>query len=98
MVLDVVVRGLLEKQIDIVIDTIPYFMSRFRKKELKDTLQFKDEEDFMYGMAYGGIVFGFSQIVKSLLGRKPTDEETLEVQTIIVKRMREVKDKIFKTG
>ena len=70
----------------------------FRNNEVKDILQFKDEEDFIYGMAYGGIGFGFSQHAQLILGRKPTDEESFEVKSIIVKRMRKVKDAIFKTG
>lgn len=98
MVLDAVLRALLEKQIDTVIHSIPRFMTSFRNKEAKEILHFKDEEDFTYGMAYGGIVFGFSQYAELILGRKPTDEEIFEVKGIIVKRMREVKDAIFKTG
>lgn len=98
MVLDTVHRGVLEKQIDTVISTIPEFTRRFRNKEAKDVLQFKDAEDFTYGMAYGGIVFTFSQYAQLILGRKPTEEEISEVQSIIVERMREVKDAIFKAG
>jgi hypothetical protein len=33
-----------------------------------------------------------------LFQRKTTEDEMLEIQTIVVKRMREVKDAIFKTG
>lgn len=33
-----------------------------------------------------------------LFQRKTTEDERLEIQTIVVKRMREVKDAIFKKG
>jgi hypothetical protein len=33
-----------------------------------------------------------------LFQRKTTEDEMLEIQTIVVKRMRDVKDAIFKTG
>jgi|SRR5215216_1156771 hypothetical protein len=98
MVLDQMARGMLEKYIDRVIRGIPYLMSRFRKKDVKDILQYGNEEDFLYGTVYGAIVWGYTDQFQILFQRKPTQEEVFEMQTIIVKRMREVKDAIFKAG
>ena len=58
MVLDKEARGELEKYIDYLIKNIPRLMSRFREEEVKNILQFKNEEDFLYGVVYGGIIFG----------------------------------------
>jgi|SRR5215216_4829364 hypothetical protein len=62
MVLDQMARGMLEKYIDRVIRGIPYLMSRFRKKDVKDILQYGNEEDFLYGTVYGAIVWGSRSI------------------------------------
>ena len=49
MVLDQEARGELEKHIDWFIKNIPQLMSRFRETEVKNILQFNNEEDFLYG-------------------------------------------------
>jgi|SRR5688572_10957289 hypothetical protein len=98
MSLDELARGMLEKYIDKVISGIPYLMPRYREKQFKDLLQFKNEDDFLQGSVYGGISWGYADQFYLLFKRTPTQEEILEIQTIIIKRMREVKDAMFKTG
>ena len=98
MVLDQQARGELEKYIDFFIKNIPKLMSRFRSKEVKNKLQFKNEEDFLYGSVYGGIIWGYGEKFYAMFHKPLTEEEVLEVQTIVVNRMREVKEAIFKTG
>ncbi|HKG86731.1 MAG TPA: hypothetical protein VKA95_00285 [Nitrososphaeraceae archaeon] len=66
MVLDQMARGMLEKYIDRVIRGIPYLMSRFRKKDVKDILQYGNEEDFLYGTVYGAIVWGYTDQFQSV--------------------------------
>jgi hypothetical protein len=98
MTLDQLARGLLEKHIDEAIRDIPDTMSRFRAKEFKNIVQFKSEEDFLYGVVYGRIVFGYLILFKLLFNRDLNADESLEMQTVIVNRLREVKNAIFKTG
>lgn len=98
MVLDQEARGELEKHIDWFIKNIPQLMSRFREKEVKNILQFKNEEDFLYGAVYGGIIFGYVEEFYRVFGKHLTNEEMLDLQTIVVKRMREVKDAIIEAG
>jgi hypothetical protein len=66
--------------------------------KVKDILQFKNDKDFLYGTVYGAITWGNMGQFRILFQRKTTEDEMLEIQTIVVKRMREVKDAIFKTG
>ena len=73
-------------------------MSRFRTKELKNILQFRNEEDFSYGVAYGAIIFGYGEKFLATLHRNPTQAEQLEIQTVLANRMREVKNAIVKLG
>jgi hypothetical protein len=62
MVLTQEVRGLVENYIDDMIkDHVPLMVSRFRQKEVKDMLQYRDEEDFLYGAIYGAITYGFME-------------------------------------
>ena len=94
MVFDELARGAFEKHIDNVIKDIPILMSRFRQKEVKNILQFRDEEDFLYGVVYGRIIWGFNH--PRAIGM--IHEDISEMQSIIVKRLREVKDAIVSTG
>ena len=92
-------RSELERYIDWFVNTgIPQIMSRFKTKELKNTLQFQNEEDFSYGVAYGAIVFGYGEKFLASLHRNPTQAELLEIQTVLANRMREVKNAIVKLG
>jgi hypothetical protein len=99
MVLSLEVRGLVENYIDKMIkDHIPLLVSRFRQKEVKDMLQYKDEEDFIYGAIYGAINYGFMERYIAKYQNIGTEEEAHEIRDIINKRMREVKEAIFKAG
>ena len=92
-------RGELERYIDWFVNTgIPQIMSRFKTKEVKNILQYQDEEDFSYGVAYGAIIFGYGEKFLATLHRNPTQAESLEIQTILANRMQEVKAAIFKTN
>lgn len=60
-------RGELERYIDWFVNTgIPQIMSRFKTKEVKNILQYQNEDDFSFGVAYGAI---FSGMEKSFLQR-----------------------------
>jgi hypothetical protein len=92
-------RSELERHIDWFVNTgIPQIMSRFKTKEVKNILlQYQNEDDFSFGVAYGAIIFGYGEKFLATLHRNPKQAESLEIQTILANRMREVKAAIFKT-
>jgi hypothetical protein len=94
MVFDDLARGAFETHIDNVIKDIPQLISRFRQKEIKNILQFRNEDDFLYGVIYGRIIFGFVHPT----ARSITHEDIFEMQKVLVRRLRDVKDAIVSTG
>ena len=94
MVFDELARGAFETHIDNVIKDIPILMSRFRQKEIRNLLQLRNEEEFLYGMVYGRIIWGFNHPTATRL----THEDIFEMQKILVRRLRDVKDAIANTG
>jgi hypothetical protein len=91
-------RGIVDKYIDNAIKDIPEFMSVVRMKEVKERFLFNSEEDFVYGVVYGRIIFGLDHLFDLAFGRHMNKEESDELNLIIGNRMREVKNAIFKTG
>ena len=59
MVLDNKNRGLLEKEIDSTI-VIPIFIKKYQDSNMKARLQYRDETDFVLGLAWGKIIFTFT--------------------------------------
>jgi hypothetical protein len=98
MALSETARGVLEKHIDNIIRDIPEMMSITRMKEVKDRFLFKSEEDFLYGLVYGRIIYGLDHLFLTLFGRRVNKDEMLEINVILGKRMREVRDAITSTG
>ena len=98
MVLDNKNRGLLEKEIDSTIDVIPIYIKKYRDSNMKARLQYRDEADFVLGLAWGKIIFAFTHNfwIKNL--RFPSKEEVEEIHLIIEKRTREMKEAIFRSG
>jgi hypothetical protein len=94
MVFDELARGAFETHIDNVIKDIPLLMSRFRQKEIKNLLQLRNEEEFLYGVVYGRIIWGFNHPTATGI----TNEDIFEMQRILLRRLREVKDAIVNTG
>jgi len=94
--LDVGTRGTLERIIDKTINHIPHQVRLFRLKKTK--LQIKDENEFVYGLAFGDIYGTFLLYFASIMERQPTDNELDEMIDIIDRRAREIRDAIFKAG
>jgi len=55
-------------------------------------------EDIRLAAKYGAIAYGFMEKYMAKYHNIPIKEEILEISNITIKRMREVKEAIFKTG
>src|SRR5215212_5800059 len=101
MVLDQQAKGELEKYIDKVIRDEEYLsywyylMYKYRHEDIRNHLQWMDELDFLKGALYGAIVWGYAERFYALFQRNLMWEEMIEMQGILVSRMREVKEKLF---
>ena len=99
MALSETVRGELGQYIDIFIKyTLPEAIPRFREKQFKDLFSFQSERDFLYGVAFGAIIFGFFEKFVAPHHENVTQEDIIEIQTVIANRMKEVRPAIDKTG
>ena len=95
MALDDDSRGQLERIIDRAVAEITTKVSIIRM--MKPELLIKEESDFAMGVAFGEIITSFA--ASRALGRgRLTNEELKEAWTVIMKRAREIRDAIFKTG
>ena len=99
MVLDAIDRGHLERSIDSQIKGIPQLISQFRDQDVKKFFQYKDENDVVFGMVFGGIIekFGFYYDVTHN-STTPPPEAASEVLDIIMRRSSEIREAIFKCG
>jgi tetratricopeptide (TPR) repeat protein len=98
MVLDVSMRGRLEKKFDKAINRIPSFIDTFHKPEVKSKLHITNEEDFILGWSYGYIIDNFSNDFVSTKSRLANTEELKEAYDILFKRTAEIREVIFKGG
>jgi len=99
MVLDTIDRGNLERSIDSLIKGIPVLVSQFRNQDVKKLFQYKDENDVVFGMVFGGIIekFGFYYKVTHNTNAPPA-EDSIEIMDIITRRASEIREAIFKCG
>jgi hypothetical protein len=98
MVLDSKHRGILEKEIDNTIQAIPIFVKKYRDITMKARLQYRDEADFVLGFACGKIIFTYIHNFWIKNRRFPSKDEVEDMHLIIERRIREIKEAIFRTG
>ena len=92
-------RGMLEKIIDQQVSSIGKHVKIWRSPEYQKLYQIKDPDDFAYGHAQGSIITKFETYYGLVYHNKnPTDDEIDEIAEIILKRSREIKEAIFKSG
>ena len=91
-------RGMLEKIIDFELIQIEQLMRAFQDPEIKSQIQITKEEDFVLGMAWGYIMGKFDASFFAVNGRSCNKEESEESVNILLNRVREIKDAIFKSG
>jgi hypothetical protein len=95
--LDTHMRGILDKIIDQVINSIPLRLYSLRRREGKE-LQVRNEDDYMLGFAHGAIMGGFITTF-SAIHRRPTNyEEDQEARRLALNRSPEIREAILKAG
>jgi len=98
MVLNLETRGMIEKIIDGQIQVAKENIRVYRIPEIKSKFHIKDEADFVLGISLGNIMTKFetSYIIMNM-GMAPNYEEQREAASIIIKRLSEIRDTIFKS-
>lgn len=88
-------RGFLDKLIDVLVNNLSNSTHPLQNKEAAQLLHVKSIEDFIFGTIYGSIignVNGYFTLVKNGL---PNQEELIEIGEVILKRLPEIREKIF---
>ena len=98
MVLSNEERGHLEKSIDREISSLSTTISLARVARYNTQWQLKNDEDFALGWALGSIICDFSHNITNTRQVDPSQEDMDEAVEIITKRIREIKESIFKCG
>jgi hypothetical protein len=96
MVLNDLVRGHVERAIDVSIQSIPQTLKNIRT--IKESLHLKEEEDYVFGMATGYVIGTFEAFYRLVYLKAPTAEDSSEVIRIILRRSRDIRDAIFNAG
>ncbi len=88
-------RGMVDKIIDGFVTELSKSPHPFQDQEVAKSLHVKSIEDFIFGSIYGnisGIVNAYFTFIKN---RKATQEEFQEIAQITLKRLPEIREKIF---
>jgi hypothetical protein len=96
MVLSDLVRGHVDRAIDISIQSIPQTLKNIRK--MKESLHLKEEENYIFGLATGYVIGTFEAFYRLVYLKSPSAEDSFEVIQIILRRSRDIKDAIFSAG
>ena len=91
-------RAFLEKTIDTIIKQVPGLVHMARNEEYQKYAQYKEVDDFVLGIATGMIYGAFVQNFVATHQRQHTEDEVAEGNQVILRRMREIKEAIFKCG
>jgi uncharacterized protein len=93
MAIDATMRGLLEQYIDSIVIAIPNIVKVFFDPSNK-ALQIQNENDFALGVALGNIQNAFLTTFVSIQARYPDQEEIEQINTIISKRVSDIRNSI----
>jgi len=91
-------RGHLEKSIDNEISTLSKTIGIARVARNNTQWQVKNDSDFALGWALGSIISDFTHNMVDTRQGNPNQEDYDEAVAIITKRVREIKEAIFKCG
>jgi len=94
MVLTAVDRGVLETLIDKTINEAKMDAKTFADENMKKAFHINNTEDFVFGLAYGGINASFSGYFTTSHRTLPSAEELTEITDIILRRLPEIKKSI----
>lgn len=86
-------------QIDDAISNIPTMMIVFKNEDLDwNLMKITTESDFILGAIWGQVLTGFGVLFKQKYNRKPTLEEVLETDKLLLLRSNEIRNAISTTG
>lgn len=98
MVLDEYDRGYLENLIDREIKLVPSTMELARMPRYQKEWQIKSDADLVLGWAVGDIFTGFGMYYANLHKETLPPEDLDQAVDIVIKRVREIREAIFKCG
>jgi len=98
MVLDAEDRGYLEKLIDSEIKGVPETMEIARMPRYQKEWQIQNDADLVLGWTVGAVFSAFSMYYTNLHQEATSTKDLEEVVDIMMKRVREIKEAIFKCG
>ena len=98
MILDEKTRGRLEQIIDNSIQSTPNIVKLLFNQQVRKRWSIENQNDFSLGFALGTIQNEFWTQFYNEYGRKPYQEELLEISDIIFKRVPEICNAIFNAG
>ena len=88
-------RGSLDKLIDSFVNNLSNSTHPLQDKEIAQLLHVKSIEDFIFGSIYGSIIGNVNGYFSLVKHRLPNQEELKEIGDVIVKRLPEIREKIF---
>ena len=98
MLLDQTARGVLEQIIDGIIRNIPDFVKILYNPSQKAQLHIENERDFLLGISLGYLYQAFSSYFVPTYGRVPTEQEKLEINSVVFRRTADIRNAIFESG
>jgi len=90
-------RGQLEKAIDEAINIIPPTLPVLRKEDSPLGKHVENKEDFVLGQMIGW-TFGIMAEIMARKGKSPKADTINEITDVVLKRMPQLKEAIFKQG
>jgi hypothetical protein len=69
----------------------------FKQKKVKSDIGYEHEADFLLGYFWGMVNSTFRANFKSVFKKSPTPQQQSDITPIIVDRMNEARDMIFRT-
>jgi len=91
-------RAYLEKTIDRTVGEVPNLVTMARVEDYQKHGQYKEADDFVLGFATGIIYGRFIEYFVARHQRQSSEDELDEANRVILRRMREIKEAIFKCG
>lgn len=98
MSLDERARGELEHLIDFNIQNVPMLVKSLFSPQTRAEWQIQNQNDFLTGYVVGIIRQGYIDFFNRVYERLPNQQELLEINDIIYRRTRDIREAIFKVG
>jgi len=97
MSLDVTLRGILERDIDSIIEGIPQLIEVHRKDKIPE-MKITTEQDYILGLAHGTIMGSFISTYRAINKDNPSLQVLQESGSVMYRRTRDILAAIDKAG